>query len=355
MDRLAALRPHMCRFVGAASLLLFVAATSPAPADARETAKRFRWRAPLSLYERIKPAPPAPERARPGEKIGAPYEVNGVWYVPARQEDYRETGVASWYGPDFHGRPTANGETFDQHALSAAHTTLPLPSLVRVTNLENGRAMTLRVNDRGPFVDGRIIDVSRAAARELGFISQGTARVRVEYVGAAPREGGASAPRASYASRAVRAVEEGGSGGGGYDRDAMLARDGQLRYPYQLAALTESRLAPPRSSPRAPSPRIEALPPPRAAAPRPAPVSASARESAPVGVFVQAAAFTNRDRAEMLAARIGGPVQVRSARVDGREFHRVLIGPWANRSGAQGARDAVAEMGFPDARIVVHN
>jgi rare lipoprotein A len=117
------------------------------------------------------------------QKIGRPYTVAGRTYVPARDDDYDEVGVASWYGPNFHGRQTANGELFDQNALTAAHTTLPIPAMIEVTNLENGRSVVLRLNDRGPFADDRILDVSRAAAVELGFLRQGLARVRVRYLG----------------------------------------------------------------------------------------------------------------------------------------------------------------------------
>lgn len=119
-----------------------------------------------------------------------PYQIRGRWYHPAHQPGYDEVGEASWYGPGFHGRSTATGETFDQNALSAAHKTLPLPGLVEVTNLSNGRSAILRLNDRGPFVDGRIIDLSRGAAEELGLLNQGVGRVRVRYVGPAPRQGG---------------------------------------------------------------------------------------------------------------------------------------------------------------------
>lgn len=119
-------------------------------------------------------------------KVGDPYQVDGRWYVPAEQPDYDEVGMASWYGDAFHAKATANGELFDMTALSAAHKTLPLPSIVEVTNLGNGRRIRVRVNDRGPFVDGRILDLSRAAANELGFAGQGLARVRVRYIGPAP-------------------------------------------------------------------------------------------------------------------------------------------------------------------------
>ena len=93
-------------------------------------------------------------------KVGKPYQIFGKWYYPAEELDYSETGIASWYGPKFHGKLTANGELFDQNLITAAHRTLPMPSAVRITNLENGRALNIRVNDRGPFARGRIIDVS---------------------------------------------------------------------------------------------------------------------------------------------------------------------------------------------------
>jgi rare lipoprotein A len=112
-------------------------------------------------------------------RVGEPYEINGVWYYPAVDYGYDRTGVASWYGEEFEGRLTANGEIFDLNDLTAAHTTLPMPSIVQVTNLQNGRSLQLRINDRGPFVGGRLIDVSRRAAQLLGFENQGTTLVRV--------------------------------------------------------------------------------------------------------------------------------------------------------------------------------
>ena len=118
-------------------------------------------------------------------KLGNPYKVAGQTFIPRHEPDYDRTGIASWYGDDFHGRLTANGEVFDKHRLTAAHPTLPLPSLVRVTNLENGRTAVLRVNDRGPFLHGRLIDLSHASAFELGFLKRGIARVRVTYLGPA--------------------------------------------------------------------------------------------------------------------------------------------------------------------------
>jgi rare lipoprotein A len=140
----------------------------------------------------------SPRVVQPGEpvpkgggvyRVGKPYVVAGRTYVPRADSDYRAEGWASWYGEDFHGRLTANGEVFDMHSISAAHPTLPIPSYVRVTNLRNGRSIVARVNDRGPYHADRVIDVSYRTAKLLGFYSQGVARVRVEYVGRAGLDG----------------------------------------------------------------------------------------------------------------------------------------------------------------------
>jgi len=122
-------------------------------------------------------------------RVGKPYVVAGRIYTPEHDPHYRAEGMASWYGSDFHGRLTANGEIYDKEAISAAHPTLPLPSYARVTNLSNGRSIVVRVNDRGPYAKGRIIDLSSKAAELLRYKGDGVARVRVEYVGPAPMEG----------------------------------------------------------------------------------------------------------------------------------------------------------------------
>nr|WP_272211162.1 septal ring lytic transglycosylase RlpA family protein [Marinicella sp. W31]MDC2877047.1 septal ring lytic transglycosylase RlpA family protein [Marinicella sp. W31] len=120
-------------------------------------------------------------------KVGKPYKVRGKWYTPKHVEKYSKEGLASWYGPNFNGGQTANGEVYDMNHLSAAHKTLPLPSYVRVTNLKNDSSVIVRVNDRGPFVSGRIIDLSKKAAEMLDMTHEGVADVRVDYVGPAPR------------------------------------------------------------------------------------------------------------------------------------------------------------------------
>src|SRR5436305_9453758 len=119
------------------------------------------------------------QAGRPSYKVGPPYQINGVWYYPKVDYGYEEDGTASWYGPGFDQKLTANGEIYDMNQLSAAHKTLPLPSVVEVTNRQNGRSLQLRVNDRGPYVGDRVIDVSRRAAQLLGFEGAGTAPVHV--------------------------------------------------------------------------------------------------------------------------------------------------------------------------------
>lgn len=140
------------------------------------------------------------------QKVGRPYKIKGKRYTPKHDPKYNETGIASWYGPNFHGKLTANGEVYDQHGMTAAHKTLPLNSMVFVTNVENGKTAMLRVNDRGPFVDGRIIDLSHAAAKALGIAGLGN--VRVQYAGPAdPNSEMAQGPSAPEMPRLVEAPE----------------------------------------------------------------------------------------------------------------------------------------------------
>jgi len=136
----------------------------------------------------VEPGQPVPKGGGT-YRVGKPYMVAGRLYVPQENPTYRNEGMASWYGEDFHGRLTANGEVYDMNSISAAHPTLPMPCYVRVTNLANQRSLIVRVNDRGPYHGNREIDLSGKAAELLGFVDRGVARVRVEYVGAAPLEG----------------------------------------------------------------------------------------------------------------------------------------------------------------------
>lgn len=238
----------------------------------------------------------------PHYKIGRPYEVNGRRYHPREQPDYVAVGIASWYGQEFHGRLTANGELFDRNRLTAAHTTLPLPSLVEVENLENGRRVLVRVNDRGPFKDDRIIDLSQAAARALGFEEKGLARVRVRYVGPA-----------SLA-------------------EATVSLDDDRR---RLARADETRRRRPPATPQPPSGRqedvIARLIAQAEAAPAPPPAAPA------VEYWIDVARFADLNALE--AARFAlsewGPVRVLSeARLDGITAWRVQIGPYADEAAA---------------------
>ncbi len=168
--------------------------------------------------------------------VGKPYRVRGKWYKPRENPVYAATGIASWYGPNFHGRLTANGEVYDQYSLSAAHPTLPLPCYARVTNLENGRSVMVRVNDRGPFARGRIIDLSAGAAKLLDYTAAGVARVKVEYAGMARIDGHDEAfLLASYRGPDAPGIAPGGSQPG----TLIALNEGQNAVGSQAAAAAE--------------------------------------------------------------------------------------------------------------------
>ncbi|MEP3047799.1 MAG: septal ring lytic transglycosylase RlpA family protein [Roseibium sp.] len=184
-----------------------VAACSSAPEQkSKFSPKKYGVKGSPKVVASGKPVPKGGGRAVVGKK----YKIAGKWYYPKREPNYKKTGLASWYGPTFHGRKTANGEIFDRNALTAAHTTMPLPSYARVTNTNNGRSMIVRVNDRGPFHGNRVIDLSERVATMLGTKDQGVGKVKVEYIGDAPLHGRDEAYlMASY--RGPGAVEPGTS------------------------------------------------------------------------------------------------------------------------------------------------
>lgn len=153
---------------------------------ARDDSYDPRWG--VSASRRVVSAGPIPKGGG-HYKLGRPYQVAGRWYVPRHEPYYDRTGVGSWYGEQFHGRKTANGEIFDMNALTAAHPTLPMPSYAYVTNLRNGRTLLVRINDRGPYVANREIDLSRASAQALGYAKGGLGQVRVRWAGHAPMSG----------------------------------------------------------------------------------------------------------------------------------------------------------------------
>jgi rare lipoprotein A len=254
------------------------------------------------------------------ERVGPPYEANGQWYVPTPEPGYSQTGTASWYGPQFHRQRTASGETFDQDALTAAHPTLPIPSLVQVTNLENGREVIVRVNDRGPFVGSRLIDLSRGAAEVLGFIDAGHARVHVRYLGPAPRRvnaDGSPAP-ASPPSPAPAAP-------------ATLEEEGPRSLLPPSSVQPETELA------GAPVENLRPLAPPYRA------------PAATGGYFVQVGAFSDLSNAQRVRDAVGaaGPVvvDVRHS-ASGAELFRVRVGPWNTAAEADEARRELASLGY---------
>jgi rare lipoprotein A len=173
----------------AAVLGISLAACSRGYENASVSASRIDPKTGTSASKRVVADGQPVPRGGGTYKIGAPYKISGRWYTPTEDPNYDRQGRGSWYGTDFHGRKTANGEVFDMNALTAAHPTLPLPSYVYVTNLNNNRTVLVRVNDRGPYANDRIIDMSRASARALGFENQGITQVRVKFAGRAPLDG----------------------------------------------------------------------------------------------------------------------------------------------------------------------
>ena len=279
-------------------------------------------------------------------KVGQPYQVDGIWYYPHQDLNYDETGIASWYGEAFNGRHTANGEVFDLNGLTAAHHTLALPSVVQVTNLENGRSLTLRVNDRGPFAHGRIIDVSRHAAQLLGFEQQGTAKVRVRVLTAetmeaqaAARHNGTDEPQAAPIMVAQAAP-----------RTAVDAEP--------LSPLPGSAAAPPLAArPAAPPPAVGSSL--SAGAPPPVPLltgKVTQGASHPnAQLYVQAGAFAQFDNANRVRDRLTpiGQAQVSGVRVNGANLFRVRLGPVASIEEADRLLARVVAAGMSDAKIVV--
>lgn len=245
------------------------------------------------------PAAGAPVAPPTGVKVGKPYVVFGVTYFPADDRDYDEKGIASWYGPGFHRGPTANGEIYDQDDLTAAHKTLPLPSWVEVTNLDNGRQLVVRINDRGPFVDGRIIDLSRRSAQLLGVDGPGLARVRVRRV-----------------------------------------------YPAGDWALNTPPLTPAASMRTAAAPATPLMGSPAAAASPPVPAAPSARS-----LFVQVAALGDAGRAQYLAGELSDIAPGRTTPAP-NGLWRVRLGPFASEAEASDALSRLAARGFAGARLV---
>ncbi|WP_375203053.1 septal ring lytic transglycosylase RlpA family protein [Hyphococcus sp.] len=293
----------------------------------------------------------------PHYKIGKPYKVKGKTYYPAEDPNYSKVGVASWYGSQFHGRLTANGEIFDMNRLSAAHTTLPLPSMVEVTNLENGRSVVVRVNDRGPFVDDRIIDMSREAARELGFERQGTARVRVRYAGRAPLTAAApkTSPRESRVARAAPVRQETIRPGVDPDCDPISELLTSMESaPALTPGAEELAIAEAEGGEEAEIPAADlSTPDPDDA--RLVHPSVSPEQPAEAIYLIRVAALSRLDNIDALRAQLGDIGPLRMSRVEteaGTVFYRVNLGPFSSIETAAEKLEAVRRAGYADASLV---
>jgi rare lipoprotein A len=281
-------------------------------------------------------SPPSPEGTY---KLGKPYQIAGRWYHPEYDPGYDRVGVASWYGEPFHGRATANGEVFDRGIVTAAHPTLPLPSMVSVTNLDNGREMTIRVNDRGPFVGDRIIDLSQEAARQLGFEQRGLAPVRVRFVSLADARGTPPSPTLPPAPAAV-------------------AERGRAAPPPALAPAQVAAAEPPPTQTLAGRGRTAPPPTPPAvqvAAAEPPPIQTLAEAPARChGRFIQVGAFAERARAQRMVAELHAlePMPVSLAAPAEDRLARVRLGPIPDPASASAALERLKRFGFAGAFIV---
>ena len=244
-------------------------------------------------------------------QVGKPYQVAGRWFRPREMSSYDKTGVASWYGPQFHARKTSNGEWFDMNRLTAAHATMPLPSYAKVTNLDNGREVIVRVNDRGPFVDTRVIDLSRRAAEVLDYKNKGKTNVRVQLIGPAPLN-----DNGTHLAAMNRELLR------GTPLRRMIANAGGSDAPVVVAEV---------------------------------PVVATAPVPAPGEYYVQVGSFSDEGNAARMREDLAsvGPIEVQP--LDGADgtIYRVRVGPLPDEGQAQSALQQVVDAGHLDARLVL--
>jgi len=312
-------------------------------------------------------------------KVGSPYQIDGVTYTPAVDYDYDETGIASWYGPNFTGKITANGELYDMNEVTAAHRTLPMPSLVKVTNLDNGRTIVVRVNDRGPYARGRILDMSRRGAQLLGYEKTGTAKVRVQIMA---RESQILAAAAKQGQLTIDVA--------GIDNENPALPPGTPTYTRPGAA-TATPLPPPQRYQPPPQQVAEAEAQTEAQTGAPLPIAvptvdekkliqqdetpqqqtvkgsdvdgrflpapvATYQKVKPSSIYVQAGAFGVQENAERLRAKLAavGRTDIFVANVDGKTFYRVRVGPVATVDQADELLNRVVGAGANGAKIVVN-
>lgn len=288
--------------------------------------------------------PPAGPSGGPHYKIGEPYQIKGQTYYPREDYSYDETGIASWYGQDFDGERTANGEIYNKDELTAAHKTLPLPTLARVTNLDNGKSIVVRINDRGPFSGTRLIDMSQRAASLLGFEQIGTAKVRVQVL-ADESKAIADAMRHYGSSPPVEVASA--------QQSEMASAPPPLQsvvlQPVQTAELQPvetQTLSATRTTPAIHQQLLQTQPVPQVVQ---YPVT-GARQ-----LYVQAGAFTVLDNATRLQHSLArfGKVVISDVRINGMLFHRVRVGPIADVDGADRILGQVRKAGATGARTIV--
>ncbi len=241
-------------------------------------------------------------------KVGNPYQIFGKWYYPEENYNYEEVGVASWYGEDFHAKDTANGEEYNMNTMTAAHRTLPLPSVVKVTNLENGKSAIFRVNDRGPFAKDRIIDISKKGAQTLGFHTQGTTKVKVEIM---PEE-----------SKALKAILTG-----------KATSDMPLEYQKTEVSVQDSYLQPLGAHSYTKN---------------------NSTNKAACSFYVQAGSFNSQSSANSLRDRLSsfGNSNVYPATITGGQFYRVRLGPYTSKAEADSVLVSVKNSGIPNAKTM---
>ncbi len=232
-------------------------------------------------------------------KVGNPYKIMGKWYYPKEDYSYSEVGTASWYGKDFHAKRTANGERYDMNSLTAAHRTLPLPSIVKVTNLENGRSLVLRVNDRGPYAKSRIIDVSKRASQLLGFYTQGTTKVRVEVM--------------EKESKALKAALTGEP----VEEDVYQVQETAPVITSEPEPMAQNNISYPKGS-----------------------------------YFVQVGSFSMESGAQSIASQLDVKSNIFYTNVNGQNFYRVRVGPFTDEQSANEMLSNIRSKGIYDAKVV---
>ena len=314
-----------------------------------------------TLGERVIPLGQPVPRGGGFYQVGKPYQVGSLVYTPREDPGYDRVGSASWYGELFQGRRTANGEIYDMDRLSAAHPTLPLPVYARVTNLNNGRTIVVRINDRGPYASDRIIDLSRRSAELLGFRNHGTATVRVKYLGRAPLNGDDSYERKYLATQSwlqFAAKEKSpnlvlGSIAG---QSTLPAEN-----PENLAAswkAAASRVAAAPADPAVSGRRAAAKTGPPASPQTTGSIPHGDRAPAPAaGPVIQAGSFKSKDNADRARTVLAGITQVEVApiSVGGESYFRVRVGPFATVSEAEAALVKVTAAGYRGAKVVRQN